>query len=169
MILETDGVTSTPEIPWKPCCRLGAVPLINENDTVATDGVRMGDNDRLAPGWRHDVRGHPGSAFGYRRHVYRRPDPRCGAPEFRPLSMASRPRIEAMAGMTARSDGTGGMVTKLAAAKIALRAGCRMAIASGAALLAGVAGRRAGDLVPGRRGPRRRASAGSPVPCGRKG
>ena len=40
--------TATPSAPWSACSALDVLPVVNENDTVATDEIRVGDNDRLA-------------------------------------------------------------------------------------------------------------------------
>ena len=83
------------------------------------------------------------------------------------------PEIEAMAGDAPPGYSSGGMVTKLAAARIAMAAGCRMVIAHGPTALHPLArdrGRRARDLVPARgRAAARRASAGSPARSTRSG
>jgi glutamate 5-kinase len=108
----------------------GAIPVINENDTVATAEIRYGDNDRLAARVASmmsadclvllsDIDGlytaPPGTAEA--RHI----------PEVRDLT----PDIEAMAGRPVSGLGSGGMITKIEAAKIALAAGCNMVVASG--------------------------------------
>ena len=109
----------------------GAVPVINENDTVATEEIRFGDNDRLAARVAQmasadtlvllsDIDGL------YTADPHR--DPKAEhVPEVRELT----PEIEAMAGEARPGYSSGGMVTKLGAARIALAAGCRMAIALG--------------------------------------
>nr|PZN67844.1 MAG: glutamate 5-kinase [Pseudomonadota bacterium] len=110
---------------------LGAVPVINENDTVATAEIRYGDNDRLAARVAQmasadclvllsDVDGL------YSADPNLHPDA-----EFFPEVRGITPRIEAMAGGSASEVGSGGMATKIAAARIALDAGCHMCIASG--------------------------------------
>ncbi|GAB4189866.1 MAG: glutamate 5-kinase [Thalassobaculales bacterium] len=114
--------------------RLGALPVINENDTVATAEIRFGDNDRLAARVAQMV-----SAEGlvllsdidglYTADPRRDPEAR-HIPELRQVTA----EVEAMAGEAPPGYSSGGMVTKLAAAKIALAAGCRMAIAEGRAL-----------------------------------
>ena len=111
--------------------RLGAVPLINENDTVATDEIRMGDNDRLAARVAAMISADTlvllsDVAGLYTADPRRDPDAR-PIPEVRELT----PRIEAMAEGSMSGDGSGGMVTKLAAARICLAAGCRMVLADG--------------------------------------
>ncbi len=109
----------------------GAIPVINENDTVATEEIRFGDNDRLAARVAQmasadalillsDIDGL------YTADPHRDPTARHLA-EVRDLS----PEILAMAGEARPGYSSGGMVTKLGAARIALGAGCRMAIASG--------------------------------------
>jgi glutamate 5-kinase len=111
---------------------LGALPVINENDTVATAEIRYGDNDRLAARVAQmtsadclvllsDVDGlfsaDPSQDPGARlvrevRHI--------------------TPEIEAMAGRANSLVGTGGMRAKILAARIAVSAGCHMCIAAGA-------------------------------------
>jgi glutamate 5-kinase len=114
--------------------RAGAVPLINENDTVATDEIRFGDNDRLAARVAAMVGADLLVLLSDVDGLYTA-DPRCD-PEATPIPVLGdiTPEIEAMAGRTASGFGTGGMVTKLAAGRIALGAGCRMVIADGRGL-----------------------------------
>lgn len=108
----------------------GAVPVINENDTVATEEIRFGDNDRLAARVAAMIGADllvllsdiDGLYTGDPRH-----DPDA---QFLPRIRQVDQRIEAMAGAPG-ADGSGGMVTKLAAAKVALGAGCHMLIANG--------------------------------------
>ena len=110
---------------------LGALPVINENDTVATAEIRYGDNDRLAARvaqmasadcllllsdvdglYTADPNKDPNAQFIERvRHV--------------------TPEIEAMAGRSMSDMGSGGMATKILAAKIAVSAGCHMCISAG--------------------------------------
>lgn len=111
--------------------KLGAVPVVNENDTVATNEIRYGDNDRLAARVASmmsadclvllsDVDGFytapPGSSDEARRLEE--------VPEI-------TSEIEAMAGDVGSELSRGGMVTKIEAAKIAVQAGTDMVIASG--------------------------------------
>jgi glutamate 5-kinase len=110
---------------------LKVTPLINENDTIATQEIRFGDNDRLAARvavmvsadalvllsdidglYESDPRTNPDA-----RHI----------PEVRKVDA----NVEAMAGAAPVGYSSGGMVTKLQGAKIALAGGCRMAIANG--------------------------------------
>ena len=112
----------------------GAVPIVNENDTVATDEIRYGDNDRLAAQIAvttgadllvllSDVDGL------YTANPRSDPDARHIA-----YVAALTPEIEAMAGDAVSGLARGGMKTKLQAARAATAAGCAMAITQGAAL-----------------------------------
>ena len=110
---------------------LGAVPVINENDTVATTEIRFGDNDRLAARVAQMVSADCLVLLSDIDGLYSG-DPRSdAAARFIAEVPEITPAIEAMAGAPKPGYGSGGMVTKLAAAKIALRAGCHMAIADG--------------------------------------
>ena len=114
--------------------RAGAVPLINENDTVATDEIRFGDNDRLAARVAAMIGADTLVLLSNVDGLYTA-DPLTDKdarliPEVHDVT----PEIEALAGAVATGYGSGGMVTKLAAAKVALGAGCRMVIADGSAL-----------------------------------
>lgn len=108
------------------------IPIINENDTVATEEIRYGDNDRLAARIAQlvmadalillsDVDGFytadPGSSKDA-KHI--------------PLVTSINSDTLAMAGETRSDVGTGGMATKVQAASIAMHAGCSTVIASGA-------------------------------------
>jgi glutamate 5-kinase len=111
--------------------KLLAVPVINENDTVATSEIRFGDNDRLAARVAAMIGADALVLLSDIDGLYSA-DPKLDAeashiPEVAELS----PEIEAMAGEALPGYSSGGMVTKLAAARIAIGAGCRMAIADG--------------------------------------
>jgi len=110
---------------------LGAVPVINENDTVATEEIRYGDNDRLAARVAQMVSADCLVLLSDVDGFYTA-DPNSN-PDARLVAEISdvTPDIEAMAGESATDVGSGGMITKIAAARIALRAGCHMVIASG--------------------------------------
>ena len=113
---------------------LGAVPVINENDTVATAEIRFGDNDRLAARVAQMISADTLVLLSDVDGLYTadpRRDPNARhLPEVREITAD----IEAMAGDAPRGYSSGGMVTKLAAARIALAAGCRMVIARGEGL-----------------------------------
>ncbi|MFZ1905449.1 MAG: glutamate 5-kinase [Steroidobacteraceae bacterium] len=109
----------------------GALPVVNENDTVATAEIRYGDNDRLAARVAQmavaDCLVLLSDVDGLFSADPKR-DPRAQiVPEVRHIG----PEIEAMAGRTASTLGSGGMATKILAAKIAVAAGCHMCIAAG--------------------------------------
>ena len=111
--------------------RLDTVPVINENDTVATSEIRFGDNDRLAARVAAMISADALILLSDIDGLYSA-DPRRDAearfiPEIREISS----EIESMAGEAPPGYSSGGMVTKLAAARIAVGAGCRMAIANG--------------------------------------
>ena len=111
--------------------RLGAIPVINENDSVATSEIRFGDNDRLAARVAAMVDAEALVLLSDIDGLYSadpRNDP--GA-RFIPEVPTITPEIETMAGKAPLGYSSGGMVTKLAAARIAVGAGCRMAIANG--------------------------------------
>ncbi len=113
---------------------LGVVPIVNENDTVATDEIRYGDNDRLAAQIAvtigadqlillSDVDGF------YSGNPYEDPS----AQRFDVIEKVT-PEIEEMAGDAGSGLSKGGMKTKLLAAKMATAAGCDMAITEGSTL-----------------------------------
>ncbi len=108
----------------------GAVPVINENDTIATEEIRFGDNDRLAARVAAMIGADLLVLLSDIDGLYTG-DPRLDVnATFLPHIREVDATIEAMAGAPGM-DGSGGMVTKLAAAKIALGAGCHMLIANG--------------------------------------
>ena len=114
----------------------GVVPVVNENDTVATEEIRYGDNDRLAARAAQLARGDLLILLSDVDGLYTA-DPRRD-PEARHLALVESlgPDILGMAsGANADAGvGTGGMATKLAAAQIARSAGCATVIASGQTL-----------------------------------
>jgi glutamate 5-kinase len=122
---------------------LGAVPVINENDTVATQELRYGDNDRLSARVAQMVSAECLVVLSDVDGLYTA-DPRRD-PNARYVDEVREVTREVldMAGGTGSSHGSGGMRTKLEAARIAVGAGCRMCIATGhvarpiSALLAG--------------------------------
>jgi glutamate 5-kinase len=114
--------------------RLGAVPVVNENDTVATQEIRFGDNDRLAARVAQMVGADALVLLSDIDGLYSADPRRHPEAKFIPEVHELTPEIEAMAGDPGSAVGTGGMVTKLQAARIALSAGCKMAIAPGKGL-----------------------------------
>ena len=110
---------------------LGAVPVINENDTVGTAEIRFGDNDRLAARVAAMVSADMLVLLSDIDGLYDA-DPRMFPKAKRLAEVAAiTPKIEAMAGHAPVGYSSGGMITKLQAAKIATASGCRMAIADG--------------------------------------
>jgi glutamate 5-kinase len=110
---------------------LGAVPIINENDTVATEEIRFGDNDRLAARVAAMVGADALALLSDIDGLYDS-DPRANPDAAHIAEIdAVTPDVEAMAGKVLRGYASGGMVTKLQAAKIALAGGCHMAIGDG--------------------------------------
>ncbi|WP_262690660.1 glutamate 5-kinase [Kordiimonas aestuarii] len=110
----------------------GVIPVINENDTVATAEIRFGDNDRLAARVAQMANADTLILLSDIDGLYEC-DPRENAnARFLDCVEAITPEIEAMAGPPAAiTPGTGGMITKLKAAKIALAGGCSMIIMNG--------------------------------------
>ena len=111
---------------------LGSVPVINENDTVATAEIRYGDNDRLAARVAQMVGAECLILLSDIDGLYTANPADDPGADFVPRVLEITPAIEAMAGGTGSDMGSGGMQTKIAAAKIALGAGCHLCIAKGA-------------------------------------
>ena len=110
---------------------LGALPILNENDTVATDEIVIGDNDTLAAIVAESVRADLLILLSdinglYTADPHKDPDAKL-ITHVRELDAD----IHALAGVSASGQGTGGMVTKLQAAKICMDCGCAMVIANG--------------------------------------
>ena len=110
---------------------LGALPIINENDTVATDEIAIGDNDTLGALVATSVKADMLVVFSDINGVYTanpRIDPDA---KLIPHIAAIDETVLALAGDAGSKLGTGGMVTKFQAAKICLDAGCAMIITNG--------------------------------------
>ena len=111
----------------------GAIPVVNENDTVATDELRYGDNDRLAARVAQMVNADALVLFSDIDGLYDA-DPRAN-PDAKHIAQVDviTPEIEAMAGgvNAGAGVGSGGMRTKIDAARIATAAGCAVAIKDG--------------------------------------
>jgi len=109
----------------------GVIPVINENDTVATAELRFGDNDRLAARVAQMIGADRLVLLSDIDGLYTA-DPR-NDPTARHIPVIENltPDIEAMAGAPPPGYSSGGMITKLMAARIATQAGCSMVIASG--------------------------------------
>ncbi len=111
--------------------KLRVVPVVNENDTVATSEIRVGDNDRLSARVGVMILAETLVLLSDIDGLYAA-DPRkdTAAPHL-PLVETITPEIEAMAGGSGSLVGTGGMVSKLVAAKMATAAGCAVVLAPG--------------------------------------
>src|SRR5664279_5629801 len=107
-----------------------AVPVINENDTVATSEIRYGDNDRLAARVATMMSADLLVLLSDVDGLYDKP-PAAGGATRVPVVARITPEIEAMAGASSSAHARGGMLTKIEAAKIATSAGTHMIIASG--------------------------------------
>jgi glutamate 5-kinase len=117
---------------------IGVVPVVNENDTVATDELRFGDNDTLAALVANLVEADllilltdQDGLFSANPHM----DPTASLIG---EARVDDPRLDGAAGGSSGTLGTGGMITKLRAARLAARSGCATVIAPG---------RRAGSLT----------------------
>src|SRR5580765_1895218 len=108
-----------------------SVPVINENDTVATTEIRYGDNDRLAARVATMASADALVLLSDVDGLYDAPPDRNADAKLIPLVERITPQIEAMAGSAASELSRGGMVTKIEAAKIATTGGTHLVIASG--------------------------------------
>ncbi len=111
---------------------LGALPIINENDTVATEEIEFGDNDTLAAKVAASVGANLLVLMSdidglYTADPHKNPDAK-----LIPAVYEIDEKIEAISGGAGSALGTGGMVTKIKAAKIAMAAECDMIITNGA-------------------------------------
>ena len=160
-----------------------SVPVINENDTVATTEIRYGDNDRLAARVATMMSADLLVLLSDVDGLYDKPPARGSGAKLVPVVPRITPEIEAMAGASGSELSRGGMLTKIEAGKIATTAGTHMVIASGHvdASAQGDRGRRGLHLVPdaGQSGDRaqemdrrfaraaRRAARSTPARCAR--
>ncbi|MFO8128020.1 glutamate 5-kinase [Yoonia sp.] len=113
---------------------LGVTPIVNENDTIATDEIRYGDNDRLAAQVAVTVGADQLILLSDVDGLYtENPKLKTTAQHLAVVDKIT-PQIEAMAGDAGSGLSKGGMITKIMAARIATEAGCAMAIALGTGL-----------------------------------
>lgn len=110
---------------------LGAIPIINENDSVATAEIRYGDNDRLSARVATMIEADLLVLLSDIDGLYTAPPARDPSASHIPLVETITPAIEAMAGGAASHLSRGGMTTKVEAGKIATQAGTAMIIAKG--------------------------------------
>jgi len=111
----------------------GAIPIINENDTVATDEIRYGDNDRLAARTAQMIGADLLILLSDIDGLYTADPRNDDTAKHLPLISDLTDKVMAMGGApnAASGVGSGGMVTKLAAAQIATQAGCDIIICDG--------------------------------------
>jgi glutamate 5-kinase len=107
------------------------VPIINENDTVATEEIRYGDNDRLAARTAQLVMADALILLSDVDGLYTSDPGKDENAEFVPEVSRISEEIQRMAGVARTDVGSGGMATKVQAARIATHAGCSTVIASG--------------------------------------
>jgi glutamate 5-kinase len=107
------------------------VPVVNENDTVATDEIRYGDNDRLAARVAQLVMADALVLLSDVDGLYTADPGKVASAEHIPEVTRITGETQAMAGETRSDVGSGGMATKVQAARIATHAGCSTIIASG--------------------------------------
>lgn len=110
---------------------LGALPIINENDTVATEEIVIGDNDTLAAIVAKSVNADLLVLLSDIDGLFTADPRKDPAAKIIPTVEALTDEIYALAGVSASDQGTGGMITKLQAARICMDCGCNMVIANG--------------------------------------
>ena len=112
---------------------LGALPIINENDTVSTDEIVIGDNDTLAAYVAESIGAELLILLSDINGLYTADPHKDPNATLIPVIAQLTDEIYALAGSSSTKQGTGGMVTKLRAAAISTAAGCDMVIANGKA------------------------------------
>jgi glutamate 5-kinase len=110
---------------------LGVIPVINENDTVATDEIRFGDNDTLAALVTNLIEADALVILTDQRGLYTKDPRRYDDAKLITEARAGDTQLEKMAGGVGSHLGSGGMLTKVLAAKRAARSGASTVIASG--------------------------------------
>ncbi|MBV6305337.1 glutamate 5-kinase [Candidimonas humi] len=110
---------------------LGVVPIVNENDTVVTDEIRLGDNDTLGALVTNLIEADALIILTDQRGLYSADPRKHPEARFIDVAQAGDPALEAMAGGAGSGIGTGGMITKVLAAKRAANSGGHTVIASG--------------------------------------
>lgn len=110
---------------------LGALPIINENDTVATEEIVIGDNDTLAAIVAKSIQADLLVLLSDIDGLFTKDPHRYPDAELIPLVTELTDEVYTLAGVSASEQGTGGMITKLHAANICTSCGCDMVIANG--------------------------------------
>ena len=116
---------------FKSLLKMGVIPIVNENDTVATEEIKFGDNDRLAAQVALITEANLLILLSDIDGLYDK-DPNIN-PDAKHLALIKEVtrKMLNMASQTTSENSKGGMVTKLEAAKIAMNGGCEMIIANG--------------------------------------
>ncbi|HEX5806277.1 MAG TPA: glutamate 5-kinase, partial [Macromonas sp.] len=130
--------------------QLGVVPVINENDTVVNDEIKFGDNDTLGALVANLVEADVLVILTDQKGLYTADPRKDPAAQFVHVARAGDPKLEEMAGGAGSRVGTGGMITKILAAKRAAGSGASTVIAWGRepnALLRLVAGEAIGTCL----------------------
>lgn len=109
----------------------GIVPIVNENDSVAVDEIKIGDNDRLAARVAQIISADMLILFSDIEGLYDKNPKIYEDANFIEEVPKITKEIEEMAGGASSNMGTGGMITKIVAAKMALLSGCEVAVSSG--------------------------------------
>ena len=118
-IIEKDELRTHAVNTFETLLKLGAIPIVNENDTIAVDEIRFGDNDTLSA-----IVASLTKADGlFEENPKDNPDAK-----IIPLVTEIDDHIRSIAGGAGSNRGTGGMATKIAAAEICFSCGCSMAI-----------------------------------------
>jgi glutamate 5-kinase len=115
----------------KSLVALGVVPIINENDTVVVDEIRFGDNDTLGALVTNLIEADALVILTDQQGLFSADPRRVPDAKLVPRGAAGDPALEAMAGGAGSAIGSGGMLTKILAAKRAARSGAHTAIAWG--------------------------------------
>lgn len=110
---------------------LGVVPIVNENDTVVTDEIRLGDNDTLGALVTNLIEAETLVILTDQTGLYTADPRKDSSAELISVARAGDPELEKMAGGSGSDIGTGGMLTKVLAAKRAANSGGHTIIASG--------------------------------------
>lgn len=111
--------------------RLGVVPIVNENDTVATEEIAVGDNDTLGALVTNLIEADALVILTDQRGLYEADPHKDPDARFVGHGQAGDPKLESMAGGSGSGIGKGGMLTKILAARRAARSGAHTVIASG--------------------------------------
>jgi glutamate 5-kinase len=115
----------------KTLLNLKVIPIINENDTVVTEEIRFGDNDTLGALVANLIEADTLVILTDQQGLYSSDPRKDSSAQFINFEMAGNPALEKMAGGAGSNVGTGGMLTKILAAKRAANSGAHTIIASG--------------------------------------